>query len=226
MLVFASLRAWAEDSAKVVEISRVVVPAEVVAELKATAVMAPELSARSEKDPEFLARFEAQVRKLAPHFPLVPVTDRFGTNTFFKVRLNEHGGGFDGIRFISPATSERDLVWLFGFATNTLPRNLYIVALDGPIRGFRFVPNSERSPGVREDYSEQAPWGKWAEKYVAVIQDLPGGEIKPAREYVLWFAFGPGGSNADLCAAINLVPPKPASRLLNEIEAALGFLWD
>lgn len=194
-----------------------------LSELKQAAALVPRL-----EEPGIEPQFERLVRKLGPTFHEVPYNEKFGTNRFVKVVLNQKGGGFDGIRFKAPASGNRELVWVFGYPKTAALSNWYILDMKEPMEGFSSFVASDGPAGVPLD--EFAPWGRLKADHVSVTQSLTGRRIKPGHEYVIWFRFE-DAKPVDLFVALNLlnadqVPARVNLENILQCEKALGFLWE
>ncbi len=162
-------------------------PPEVLADFAA----ARKLAEKPGADPRSQDELNALVRKLATHFPLIPTVEASGgTNHFFKVELNRHKTGFDGVRFkVSPGPM-RTLSCIFAIPKGVRPVRWSYTAMDGAIVD-NFI--TEASEGHQPDvayfgalYDRFVPWGKDGDDYITITQW--GAALKGEGEYVLWFA--------------------------------------
>lgn len=160
-------------------------------EVLADFAAARKLAENSDNTPRSLEELNVLVRKLAPHFQTIPVIEAHGgTNHFFKVELNRHKTGFDGVRFkISPGPV-RTLTCIFAIPKGVRPVRWYYTALDGTkIDGFITEASEGKQAGADYFgalYDRFVPWGKDGDDYITITQW--GSSFKGEGEYVLWFS--------------------------------------
>lgn len=191
--------------------------AEVLADLASARKLSQNL-----EDSERREKLNVLVRKLAPHFPLVPVVDGLGeTNHFFKVELNRHKTGFDGVRFKVPPGPIRSFACVMAIPKDDKPMSWFYTAVDGEILGSVFMDASE---GYFPDisyfgtiYDRFVAWGKDGDDYITITQYGLG--LKGGAEYVLWFACDKEAA-FPFQGAIKLTSAKPGTFTF---ESIMGF---
>jgi hypothetical protein len=160
--------------------------ADVLADFTAARILAQNV-----QDPEDREKLDVLVRKLATHFPLVPVVEGVGgTNLFFKVELNRHKTGFDGVRFKVPPGPLREFTCVMAIPKEARPVRWYYTSLEGVVSGGVVT---EASEGRRPDgsyfgarYDRFVPWGKDGDDIITITQFGP--TLDGGMEYVIWFA--------------------------------------
>lgn len=140
-----------------------------------------------------------------------------GTEQFVRVTLNQHGTGFDGIRFTVPKGEARDLVWAFACLPRNVPSNWYILARTGEMPGFRqFFRGGPGMKGV--------PWEESVIPYEVYVQPLAGGVLQPEQEYLIWFQFYDARPK-DLYVMVKLVPVGTTINSVAAVHSQLGLSY-
>lgn len=159
--------------------------------------------------------FARAVQAAADAFTKVELKASGSTERFVRVTLNQHGTGFDGIRFTVPKGEARDLVWAFAALQRNLPSNWYILPRTGAMQGFRTFFRG--GPGMKD-----VPWEETVIPYEVYVQPLTGGELKPEQEYLIWFNFYDQRPK-DLYVMLKLVPVGTPINSNGAAHAQLGL---
>ncbi len=161
--------------------------------------------------------FVLATQAAAETFTKVEWTAAGSTEKFVRVTLNQHGAGFDGIRFTVPQGEARDLVWAFAGLPRNIPSNWYILPRAGEMKGFsRFFRGGSGMKGV--------PWEETLIPYEVFVQPLAGGELKPEQEYLIWFQFYDPRPK-DLYVMLKLVPVGTPINSNGAVHAQLGLSY-
>ena len=126
--------------------------------------------------------FTRATQAAADAFTKIELKASGSTEQFVRVTLNQHGTGFDGIRFTVPKGEARDLAWAFAHLERQKFSHWYIIPRTGEMKGFRQFFHG--GPGMKD-----VPWEESALPYEVTLQPLSGGELKPGEEYLIWFRF-------------------------------------
>lgn len=153
----------------------------------------------------------------ADAFTKVELKESGSTEKFVRVTLNQHGTGFDGIRFTVPPGEARDLVWAFASLQRNLPSNWYILPRVGEMKGFQQFFRG--GPGMKN-----VPWEETLIPYEVFVQPLAGGELKPEQEYLIWFQFYDQRPK-DLYVMLKLVPVGTPINSNGAAHAQLGLSY-
>jgi hypothetical protein len=148
-----------------------------------------------------IGSFQSALNEASSQFPIAPVATGDQPVQWAKFTLNQAGHQIDGIRFTSPLEAPGDLLWAFAYSRPTEIVRWSITPSIGVVRGFR---NYERKNDL--DLSDTQLPGP-AE---VILQELTGGEIKPQREYYLWFSFREPGP-WELYVKLKLIPSIPVA---------------
>lgn len=162
--------------------------------------------------------FTLATQNAAEAFSVIELKESGSTEGFVKVVLNKRGTKFDGIRFTVPKGAARDLAWAFAYAPQDRPDFWYILPRAGEMNGFSkfFRPSS----GIKG-----APWKDANETYAVFAQPLGGGQLKPDKEYLIWFTFQ-SVLPKNLYVMIKLVPVGTDINSSAAIHTALGLSYD
>ncbi|MEQ2010459.1 MAG: hypothetical protein ABMA26_27040 [Limisphaerales bacterium] len=159
--------------------------------------------------------FARAAQAAADAFTKVELKDSGSTEQFVRVTLNQHGTGFDGIRFIVPKGEARDLAWAFAGLQRNVPSNWYILPRAGEMKGFRqFFRGGPGMKGV--------PWEETVVPFSVYLQPLSGGELKPEQEYLIWFNFYDQRPK-DLYVLLKLVPVGTLMNTTATVHEQLGL---
>lgn len=161
--------------------------------------------------------FTRATQAAADAFTPVELKPSGGTEQFVRVTLNQHGTGFDGIRFTVPKGEARDLVWAFASLPRNVPSNWYNLARTGEMPGFRqFFRGGPGMKGV--------PWEETLIPYEIYVQPLAGGVLKPEQEYLIWFQFYDARPK-DLYVMVKLVPVGTTINSIAAVHSQLGLSY-
>lgn len=160
----------------------------------------PEAQKKLEED--FLRTVRARLADfavLAPHAAKTP-------GKFAKLTLNRHGKGFDAFRFRAPASDGKwDLEWEFLVPEARNFGGWYILAAEGELQGFMNFQS-------RRDYRVEGT--ELPAKNFAVLQSLPGGQLRGGKEYVIWFTFD-DDQPLDFWIRLRMQPTPPGPKILD-----------
>ena len=127
-----------------------------------------------------MSSFQALQEAIGPVVEELPaVTPHTGKQPpkWHRLKVNRDGSQFAVVKFQSPLKKDADLEWAFIAPGMT---NWYIMPLEGTMKGFK---NFTRMQNIRVK-GAQLP-----ENQTMTFQRLTGGELKPGREYLLWFRY-------------------------------------
>jgi WD40 repeat protein len=127
-----------------------------------------------------MSSFQALRQAIGPVVAQLPdVTPHTGKQPakWHRLTVNRDGSRFAVVKFQSPLKKDADMEWAFITPHMT---NWYILPLEGTMKGFK---NFSRVQNIRVK-GAQLP-----EKQTMTFQRLTGGELKPGREYLLWFRY-------------------------------------
>ena len=161
--------------------------------------------------------FARATQAAADAFTKVEFKESGSTEQFVRVTLNQHGAGFDGIRFTVPKGEARDLVWAFAGLQRHIPSNWYILPRAGEMKGFRQFFRG--GPSMKD-----VPWEEAVLPYSVFLQPLSGGELKPEQEYLIWFNFYDQRPK-DLYVLLKLVPTGTRLDSSATVHAQLGLSY-
>jgi len=170
-----------------------------------------------EETPANGRQFEEATQAAADAFTKVELKESGSTEKFLQVMLNQHGTGFDGIRFTVPKGEARDLAWAFAGLQRNIPSNWYVLPRTGKMKGFRQFFRG--GPGIRD-----VPWEESVTPYQVFVQPLTGGELKQEQEYLIWFQFYDQRPK-DLYVMLKLVPVGTPIDSPSAVHAQLGLSY-
>lgn len=171
----------------------------------------------AEETPANGQQFTRAAQAAADAFTKVGLKESGSTEKFVRVTLNQHGTGFDGIRFTVPKGEARDLVWAYASLERHRPSNWYILPRAGEMKGFRQF--FEGGPGMKG-----VPWEESLLPYSIKLQPLSGGELKAEQEYLIWFNFY-DAQPKDLYVLLKLVPVGTPMNSTDTVHAQLGLSY-
>ncbi|MEN9572693.1 MAG: hypothetical protein RL514_548 [Verrucomicrobiota bacterium] len=171
----------------------------------------------AENTPANGQEFTRATQAAADAFTKVELKESGSTERFVRVTLNQHGAGFDGIRFTVPKGEPRDLVWGFAALQRNIPSNWYNLARTGEMKGF--TQFFRGGPGMKD-----VPWEESVIPYEVYLQPLAGGELKPEQEYLIWFLFSDPRPK-DLYVMLKLVPVGTPINSVATVHAQLGLSY-
>lgn len=169
----------------------------------------------AEETPANGQQFARAAQAAADAFTKVELKESGSTEKFVRVTLNQHGIGFDGIRFTVPQGEARDLVWAFARLERRPFSHWYILPRAGEMKGFRRIFHG--GPGMKG-----VPWEESVVPYEVTLQPLSGGELKPGEEYLIWFSFH-DQRPLDLYVLLKLVPVGTLLNNTADVHAQLGL---
>jgi hypothetical protein len=161
--------------------------------------------------------FRQAAQAAAEAFTKVELKPSGGTEQFVRLTLNQHGAGFDGIRFTVPAGAPRDLAWAFAGLPHGVPDLWYILPRAGEIRGFQTFYRG--GPGMKD-----VPWAETVIDYRIFLQPLTGGELQPGQEYLIWFRYYHSRPQ-DLYVMLRLVPVGTPLQSPDAVHKELGLSY-
>ena len=129
-----------------------------------------------------------------------------------QLNVNRDASQFSVVRFKSPLKKDADLEWVFNAPTMT---NWYIIPVEKTMKGFRNfkIERDVRMQGV-----------EFPENSRLHFQRLTGGEIKPGKEYLLWFRFDADKPvDLKLCVHLSEAGTNKAVNTSTDIAKSVGL---